>query len=190
MACVEGQVLQDFLNVGSEQVRARSFSGKRKDESVNDPSVTLEGMSKNPLDDQLAPDLLHRVRERFSTWPLIEGLGLEVRDLQLGSARLFLPSSPRVMNGPRGNINGGWLSNLADMACAFALCTAFDGKMPFATSDLHIRYLEPAMGDVEAEALVVRRSKNSAVLECRISCGDTLVSFCTAHFSIKSTLVG
>lgn len=147
-------------------------------------------MPARKLPETLAPDLLQRVRARFDRWPVTEGLGLEVEALEPGQARIRLPLSPRVQNGPRGNMNGGWLANVADMACAFALCTAFDGLMPFATSDLHYRYLEPAFGEVSAEAQVVRLSRSSAVIECRLSCGGAMVGFATANFAIKPGLKG
>ena len=147
-------------------------------------------MPSPKLPEQLAPDLLERVRARFAHWPVTEGLDLAVEDLGPGRARIRLPLSARVQNGPRGNMNGGWLANLADMACAFALCTAFDGLMPFATSDLNYRYLEPALGAVVAEAVVVRLSKSSAVLECRLTCGEALIGFATANFAIKPNLRG
>jgi len=147
-------------------------------------------MPSPKLPESLAPDLLSRVRARFEHWPVTEGLGLTVEELAPGRARIRLPLSPKVQNGPRGNMNGGWLANIADMACAFALCTAFDGLMPFATSDLHYRYLEPAYGEVAAEAVVVRFSKSSAVLECRLLCGETMVGFATANFAIKPGLRG
>lgn len=142
------------------------------------------------LPESLAPDLVQRVRARFAHWPVTEGLGLVVETLEPGKARVRLPLSLRVQNGPRGNMNGGWLANLADMACAFALCTAFDGLMPFATSDLHYRYLEPAYGEVEAEAIVVRYSKSTAVIECRLFSGGAMVGFATANFAIKPGLKG
>lgn len=147
-------------------------------------------MSSPKLPETLAPDLLERVRARFEHWPVTEGLGLVVDELAPGRARISLPLSARVQNGPRGNMNGGWLANLADMACAFALCTAFDGLMPFATSDLHYRYLEPAFSTVAVDAVVVRLSKSSAVIECRLTCGEALIGFATAHFAIKPNLKG
>lgn len=147
-------------------------------------------MPSPKLPEALAPDLLERVRTRFVHWPVTDGLGLVVETLGPGRACIRLPLSSRVQNGPRGNMNGGWLANLADMACAFALCTAFDGLMPFATSDLHYRYLEPALGPVSADAIVVRLSKSSAVLECRLTCGEALIGFATANFAIKPNLRG
>jgi uncharacterized protein (TIGR00369 family) len=84
-----------------------------------------------------------------------------------------------------GTVNGGVQATLADMACAVALCTAFDGSMPFATSDLHIRYLEPAEGEVLAEAEVVRLSPRGAIIECRLRCQAKIVALCTTHFAVR-----
>jgi acyl-coenzyme A thioesterase PaaI-like protein len=83
-------------------------------------------------------------------------------------------------------MNGGVLATLADMACALALCTHFDGRMPFATSDLHIRYLEPVQEWVEFRASVVRSSARSAVLECRAHCGNKVMAQATASFTIRN----
>lgn len=147
-------------------------------------------MPKSHVPESLPPDLLDRVRARFAHFPVTDGLGLEVLELRPGWARVRLPRSPRVMNGDRGNMNGGWIANLADIACAFALSTHYDGAMPFATSDLHTRFLEPATEDLEAEAAIVRKSRSSAVLECRLYCGEVMVGFATAHFAINPKLKG
>jgi len=133
----------------------------------------------------LAPDLLDRVRARFGDFPLTRDWPLTIDTLAPGRATLSLVPSERTTNGPAGVVNGGVLATLADIACAMALCTYFDGRMPFATSDLHIRYLEPADSRVEAEASVVRASARSAILECRLLCGGRIVGLATAHFTIK-----
>lgn len=99
-------------------------------------------------------------------------------------------AKPPVTNGSRGNLNGGVLATMADMTSALALSTAFDGAMPFATSDLHIRYLEPAFGEVIAQAEVVRLSARGAVLECRILSRGQVAALSTASFVIKKGLAG
>ena len=142
------------------------------------------------IPDELAPDLLDRVRARFGPWPLIREWGLLIEGLEPGKARISLEAKPPVINGGRGNLNGGVLASMADIASALALSTAFDGAMPFATSDLHIRYLEPAFGLVTALAEVVRLSARGAVLECRILAKDEVVALSTAHFTIKRGLPG
>jgi uncharacterized protein (TIGR00369 family) len=133
----------------------------------------------------LASDLLERLKLRFTAYPLIQGWDLSLESLEPGRARLCLGSNKIVLN-LMGTVHGGVLATLADMSCAVALCTAFDGSMPFATSDLHIRYLEPAEGDVLAEAEIVRVSPRSAVLECKLKCTSGIVALCTTHFTITS----
>ena len=147
-------------------------------------------MASPRIPDSLAPDLLERVRARFHPWPLIKEWGLVIAEVSPGKAGMRLEARPAVLNGSRGNVNGGVLATMADMTSALALCTAFDGAMPFATSDLHIRYLEPAVGDVVAQAEVVRLSARGAVLECRLYCQGQVVALSTAHFTIKKGLPG
>ena len=139
--------------------------------------------SRNPQ--AVAPDLLERVRDRFRDFPLTRDWQLSIDALQPGRATLSLVPDERTLNGPGGVLNGGVLATLADIGCALALCTYFDGRMPFATSDLHIRYLEPADRRVRVEASVLRASLRSAILECQLLCDDRLVGLCTAHFTIK-----
>ena len=133
----------------------------------------------------VAPDLLNRVRERFRDFPLTRDWLLSIDGLQPGKAQLTLIPSERTVNGDGGVVNGGVLATLADIGCALALSTYFDGRMPFATSDLHIRYLEPADTRVLVEAAVIRASLRSAILECRLLCDGRIVGLCTAHFTIK-----
>jgi uncharacterized protein (TIGR00369 family) len=147
-------------------------------------------MAKPHIPETLAPDLLERLRARFHPWPLIKDWGLVIESVSPGTATMRLTPTQAVINGSRGNVNGGALATMADMVGALALSTAFDGAMPFATSDLHIRYLEPARGVVVGEAQVVRISNRGGVLECRLLCGTKLVALCTANFAIKSGIGG
>lgn len=144
-------------------------------------------MAAPTFPERLAPELLDRLRDRFAGFPVIEGWGLEIAELAPAKARLRIEAAPRTLNPKGGVVNGGVLASLADMACAVALCTAFDGLMPFATSDLSIRYLEPAVGAVEAEATVMRLSARSAVISCELRVGEEVVAICTSHFALKLT---
>lgn len=147
-------------------------------------------MPRPQVPETLAPDLLERLCARFHPWPLIRDWGLTIESATPGMATMRLVPTAAVLNGSRGNVNGGVLATMADMVGALALSTAFDGAMPFATSDLHIRYLEPARGEVIGEAKVIRFSGRGAIVECRLSCGDHLVALCTANFAIKHGLGG
>jgi uncharacterized protein (TIGR00369 family) len=142
-------------------------------------------MPKPQIPETLAPDLLERLRARFHPWPLISGWGLTIESVEPGRAVMVLTPTKTVINGTRGTVNGGVLATVADMVSALALSTAFDGAMPFATSDLHVRYLEPAKGEVRAEGKVIRFSGRGAILECRLTCGEHLVTMATANFAIR-----
>lgn len=147
-------------------------------------------MATRPLPETVPADLADRLRARFQDWPLIAAWGLAIEALEPGRAEVSLPATPAVTNGPRGHVNGGVLAALADLASALALSTAFEGRMPFATSDLHIRYLEPAIGMVTAKAEVVRLSERSGVVECRIHAGGEIACLSTAQFAIRRGLAG
>lgn len=129
--------------------------------------------------------LLEALRARFRPFPLIQNWGVEILKVAPGKAWMHLAANPFTTNPDEGRINGGVLATLADMACALALCTHFEGRMPFSTADLHIRYLESASGDVEAEAEVIRLSRRSAVLECRLTVGARRVAQVTCAFALS-----
>lgn len=133
---------------------------------------------------EIAPDLVDRLKARFRDYPLVQGWGLAIEEIAAERAVISISPSPAVANSA-GVVNGGVLATLADIACALALSTHFDGRMPFATSDLHIRYLEPVDAPLRIEAAVVRASLRSAVMECRLKCGERVMALCTAHFTIK-----
>ncbi len=142
-------------------------------------------MLKPQLSDLFAADLPDRLRARFARFGVVEGWGLEILEMGPGRALLRIRANDRTSNPGGEIINGGVLAALGDMTSALALSTAFDGAMPFVTSDLNIRYLEPARGDVEAEATVLRLSTRSAIIACEIRCGEETAAICTSHFAVK-----
>ncbi len=142
-------------------------------------------MLKPQLPDLFAADLPDRLRARFAGFGVVEGWGLEILEMGPGRALLRIRANGRTSNPGGDIINGGVLAALGDMTSALALSTAFDGAMPFVTSDLNIRYLEPARGDVEAEATVLRLSTRSAIIACEIRCGEETAAICTSHFAVK-----
>ena len=142
-------------------------------------------MLKPQLPDRFAADLPDRLRARFAQFGVVEGWGLEILEMGPGRALLRVRANDRTSNPGGEIVIGGVLAALGDMTSALALSTAFDGAMPFVTSDLNIRYLEPARGDVEAEATVLRLSTRSAIIACEIRCGDETAAICTSHFAVK-----
>ncbi len=142
-------------------------------------------MQRLQLPDRIATDLPDRLRARFARFAVAEGWGLEIVEMGPGRAVLRIRPGERTCNPDGEIINGGVLAALGDMGSALALSTAFDGAMPFVTSDLNIRYLEPARGVVEAEATVLRLSPRSAVISCEFRCGGKVAALCTSHFMVK-----
>ena len=142
-------------------------------------------MVKTRTPREVAPDLLERLKQRFGDFPVTRNWGLVIQKVEPGCVHLSMVPNEHTTNGPSGVVNGGVLATLVDMGCALALSTGFDGKMPFATSDLHIRYLDPAVSELTITATVVRASLRNAVLDCRILCGGSIVALGTAHFTIK-----
>ena len=141
-------------------------------------------MQKPELPERVSEEVLERLRAGFARFPVVEGWGLEILELEPGRALMGIRASERTTNPGGEGVNGGVLAALGDMCSALALSTAFKGAMPFVTSDLNIRYLEPARGDVEAEAKVLRLSHRSAVIVCELHCGVELVALCTSHFAV------
>ena len=86
-------------------------------------------MPKPHLPETLAPDLLERLRTRFHPWELIRDWGLTLDSVEPGRAVMRLVPSRCVVNGPRGNVNGGVLASMADLTGAVAVSTAFDSGM-------------------------------------------------------------
>jgi uncharacterized protein (TIGR00369 family) len=86
-----------------------------------------------------------------------------------------------------GNIHGGAIATLVDLACALAAArySGFDPeKESLVTSDMHVRYLGAAKSDtVTARAEIVRRGRQLIVVDCRVVDGtDHLLA--VADFSL------
>jgi uncharacterized protein (TIGR00369 family) len=65
--------------------------------------------------------------------------------------------------------HGGAVASLADSACGLALATSIDSDEVIVTQNLNINYLLPvAKGMLTAKGNIVRRGRNSAVLEADI----------------------
>lgn len=142
-------------------------------------------MTKPLIPQKIAPDLLDRLKQRFGPFPLFQGWELTIESVAPGKATLRVGYSEKVRN-TKGNVHGGVQAAVADSACALALSTVFDGAMPFSTSDMHIRFLEPASGPMFAEAEILRLSARSSVLECKLKCDGQMVALCTTHFTLRS----
>ncbi|MGE0482218.1 MAG: PaaI family thioesterase [Phycisphaerae bacterium] len=107
-----------------------------------------------PLD----PQRLAAILDRSRTAPCIASLGIELRDARAGFCRLTAKHDPRF-NGLLPGFHGGMLANVADCAAWFAVVTRTEPDEPLVTTDLHLRYLNPCLGDVTATARLIKFGK-------------------------------
>ena len=120
--------------------------------------------------------------------PLHDLLNLEFVSPEVGSttAEVRMPVRPEAF-GVTGNIHGGAIATLVDLACALAAArySGFDPeKESLVTSDMHVRYLGSAKSDtVVATAEIVRRGRQLIVVDCRVT-DDTGHLLAVADFSL------
>lgn len=102
------------------------------------------------------------------------GLGIELLDVALGTARLTMTVRDDMVNG-HGTAHGGFLAAFADSAFAVA-CNAA-GEVTVAAG-FSIDFLEPAyVGDeLVAEAVEVVRAGRSGVYDVTVLRGDTVIA--------------
>ncbi len=144
--------------------------------------------SLQPLDVQdpeIKRLMLEGMRIAFAQTPLHELLGINLETISKGSARASMPVAPEAFNST-GNLHGGAIATLIDVACGSAAATAgtfIPGKNHLVTADLHIRYLgRPHGSSITADAQVVRAGRQLIVVECRVTDEDQrLIS--TADFA-------
>jgi uncharacterized protein (TIGR00369 family) len=92
-----------------------------------------------------------------------------------GPAIMEIPLGPEAL-GATGQLHGGVVALLCDVACAVAASSAstYDHEAhALVTADLHVRYLASAKGDrVRAEASVVKAGRALVVVEGRVTDGE------------------
>jgi len=107
------------------------------------------------------------IAELFSGIPFAEHLGIEVTKAEDGVAVARLPMEEHVSSNPSRRIaHGGATFSLADTAGGAAVVSLTHAPAP--TIDMRIDYLEPATGDLEARAEVVRKGDTSSVVEVTV----------------------
>jgi uncharacterized protein (TIGR00369 family) len=134
------------------------------------------------------PELLAQMKASFKAMPLHALLDLEILDADPArpdTSIVQMPVAPGAF-GTSGNLHGGAIATLVDVACASAATrsSAFvPGQNTMVTADLHVRYLGRPKGRlVRAEATVAKSGRTLIVVECRILDElDTLIA--TADFA-------
>jgi uncharacterized protein (TIGR00369 family) len=135
----------------------------------------------------LDPAVLAQMRESFENAPIHRLLELRLHDGagEPGTAATEIPLTANAL-GSTGNLHGGVIATLCDVACAAAAHGAA-GYDPTAaalvTADLHVRYLGLPKGDsVRAEAKVVKAGSRLIVVEAEVKDGEERV-IAVADFS-------
>jgi len=138
------------------------------------------------LDDE---EHLARLRNEFRETPLHALLGIDYIDvgnlgegvvapvgaggapIPEGACVARMPVRPEAF-GAAGNLHGGALATLIDVAAATVAArnsSFVPGQNTLVTADLHVRYLGRPKGDwVDAVATVVRAGRQLIVVECRV----------------------
>jgi len=116
-------------------------------------------------------DVVALVNEGLRQSPLHRFLDFRLVRADDEVAILEMPVHPNAFGGT-GNLHGGALATLIDVASAIAASrqSPFDHEQQsLVTTDLHVRYLGRPHGDmVRAEAKVLKAGRQLIVVECRV----------------------
>ena len=132
------------------------------------------------------PDVIEKLRQAHSATPLHQVLQLTfVPDPDGSAVTVEMPVAPGAFNGS-GNLHGGAIATLVDVASGSAAARAGTfkpGENTLVTADLHVRYLGRPKGTVvRAQARVMRAGRQLIVVECRVADDlDNVIAF--ADFS-------
>lgn len=127
-------------------------------------------------DDQQPPaddDVATARSSIFDLVPLHNLLGLEFETPPEGAteATVTMPVRPEAF-GSTGNLHGGAIATLVDVACALVAARAsrFDWHtQSVVTADMHLRYLgRPRTERVHAKARIVKVGRTLVTVECKV----------------------
>lgn len=145
------------------------------------------------------PAVLAEMQARFKATPLHALLGLDIRPADPADPLLMIvdmPVAPEAF-GSTGNVHGGAIATLVDVACASAASRSSSfvpGENALVTADMHVRYLGRPKGTaLRAEARVAKAGRTLIVVEARVLDDvDTLVAvadFAAIVVAIRPPLV-
>jgi len=119
--------------------------------------------------------------DRISPFANLVGLSFP----ETGGPQCELKIEDKVLN-VYGTVHGGAISTLADISMGYALFGYLREDERLATVEMKINYIAAvSSGVLNAEAKLVNRSRNLAVLESRVECGGKLVAKAMGTFYIS-----
>jgi uncharacterized protein (TIGR00369 family) len=112
-------------------------------------------------------------------------LGLSFTEAKDGGYQCVLKIDEKVLN-VYGTVHGGTLSTLADVAMGWALFDYLREDERLATVEMKINYfLAVSSGTLIAEAKLINKTRNLAVLESTVQCDGRLVAKAMGTFYIS-----
>ncbi len=142
---------------------------------------------------EIDPELRAQMNEAFLQTPLHALLRLRIREPipegepghEPGTCIVDMPVHPDGF-GSSGNLHGGALATLCDVACASAASRASSfrpGENTLVTADLHVRYVGRPRGDsVRCEARVIKSGRQLIVVSGTVLDDEDRV-VCSADFA-------
>ena len=128
---------------------------------------------------KLTDEETRRLHEIFAEVPYAHLLGMELEELERGSATLAMEVRDELRrNG--GITHGGAIASLIDSAAAFAIMTLLEPGKSTTTIDLTVQFLRPLLeGRARARARVVRSGRRVTVVAVDVT-GQTELLLATA----------
>lgn len=100
-------------------------------------------------------------------------LGIEIEAQREGYVRLSLPHDDSLTNPGSDGMQGGVVATLIDHSGGAAIRTTLDDprETGHASTELNVSFVQPANGDLTAEADVVRVGGSMGVVEVAVTTG-------------------
>ncbi|WP_254543827.1 PaaI family thioesterase [Halomarina pelagica] len=112
-----------------------------------------------------------RLRAEVGDHGLFRWLDLDFAVLEPGRVAMTIPFDEKFANLASGTMHGGITATLIDTVSGFALRSTFERPETtfLTTTDLNVRYVRPARGDVRAVGEVVRAGRSMGVTEATVT---------------------
>lgn len=107
----------------------------------------------------------------FDASEFAQMLGMKIVEAREGYARVIMPSSGK--KNPHGVVHGGAIFTLADQAFAIA---ANAGNADRVAVSVHIQYIAPARGDLEAVSELVAESGRYSTYRVMVYEGKRIIA--------------
>lgn len=113
---------------------------------------------------KLDPEQIKRIEAALDSVPFAKLLGIELEEIDLGTATLAFEIRPELKQN-KGVVHGGAIASLIDSATAFAIISVLPPDEKATTVDLTISYLRAlTQGRARAAARVLRTGRRLIVV--------------------------